>query len=222
MSTTSRFSTRRRKVLAGVAVVTTAAASAAIATGAPSPDVNPTQPDVKAVTFPTVTEVPSELSSQFSVLRGAAKGGETFQTAADQSDRIVFGRVGANPNLARRVGDAARPATWLVPGDQQACIVAEGIDSRYPDARGTTCDTLAGIERTGLYLLAGEKGNADVRGILPDNVDSITVQFVDGTTTKVPVINNGYTFTTRGNYATSLSWSNSLGEKKSIDLGPLP
>ncbi|MDO8210999.1 hypothetical protein [Conexibacter sp. CPCC 206217] len=180
-----------------------------------------TQPVAKTLKqIPAVTEVPGAIAERFAVLQQPSS--ERYSRNGDAHAESILASAGGNTGLARRTGEASAPATWLVPGDQEVCLVAEDIDKRYPGARALTCDTLDRVDRNGLYLATGERAKADVRGIVPDGVDTVTVYFAKGATSQVPVVGNGYRFTTTTEPATRMSWTDTNGETTSVTLGLLP
>jgi hypothetical protein len=179
---------RHTYISTGLALVTVAAASGAIAdaSGLLGP------PDLSAPSpLGTPSSIPSDLAASFSILRRAADPADTLP--AGTSVTAVAGGVsthyGINVGLSRFVGTLDGTSIWLVVGSTGACM--------YTATQGGSCGPTALVTTQGLVLALVPVGGgaATFIGVLPDGA-SVTATNTDGS--NGPVARSGSAYSVSG------------------------
>lgn len=192
-----------RRLLA-LALVGAAAVTAVVllgggdATSAADPE--PSGPTVNPITPPgTPAELAAQFASGFALLR--APGGSSIPATVgvdDPSLDVADARQLTPPSagtLARTAGDATPgvpdATVWVAPReDGSQCLLAYLHEE---ESLGGACiwpqDALAG-RFVMTQSVTGQ--DASLYGLMPDGVDSVTVELADGSTAELPVVDNTY------------------------------
>ena len=204
---------RLRWAVAIVAVLALSGAVAAIAfaaTSAPTPPRDPGDPLPAAevpprdVTPPTV--MPAKLADAFAVFRAPAR----TQDALDPELTLKERRTGVNPDFARIVASSPTPAGrhYVAPGPADDLCTFNGLGSGgCQDIQDAIDNGIVGTDECAPNI--GEDKLA-LSGIVRDGVDTVQFTLPNGTTTDVPVEDNGWTFIVgraRDERPTSLQWT---------------
>ena len=119
-----------------------------------------------------VTAIPEEASEAVAVLDRSRESGDALpaEVAEKVDEEAPFG---ANPDLSRRAIGSLSNSVYVVPADDHVCValtLGEGANMSCPE----TDDLAAGQAGPTTVLLEG--GSIAVYGVVPDGVDSVTVQ----------------------------------------------
>jgi hypothetical protein len=158
---------------------------------------------------PKVEAISSEQAGSFALLRRPQQASDRLpedRRTAVESGRI--GRLGLSPALTRRVTTPAGDV-WVIPGNGCIGLAVPG---------GMTCNPTEHAAARGIVTW-GSTRTADqtmVHGLLPDEVDEITLITADGTSTTVPVNENVYGAILDGPFRAARF----CGPTGTVELGP--
>ena len=210
----------RRLILGFACSVTVVAGGIAAAVAASGSDPNPLAGLDGGPTTPAQT-APSSLQTQaFAAFRREPTAADALPSGSveDFADTYAVKEAGANLALARRAKTAAG-AVWAVPGNGQVCLVTnadsvpDGAKTLDASADGCAPDGDAAAGRLVLSTTYNGRTPAHefVAGLVPDDVDAVTVVLSDGLEQRVPVHDDVYTFASEGTAVRSVEFSTADG-----------
>lgn len=115
--------------------------------------------------------------------------------------------------VSRQVGSISAPfQAWAVSEGDEVCVT---MDGQGPASSGgpAACNTVAELSQPDQLLVdvSGAPSTSSsqvVAGLAPNGVSTVTIRFQDGTSTNVPVTNNGFTYTANSsNPISGFSWT---------------
>jgi hypothetical protein len=154
------------------------------------------QKKLELVAAPTPPEVSAPTSAQ---LGAAATLFGVFNRPKSTADSLPTGSAYAG-GVARRIGPGSGPLeAWAVSAGDRVCVTAYAESG---PARGgpAACDTVAALNGPDALLVdvtttPATSSDEVIVGVVPQGVSKVTINFQDGTSAVVPVINNGFTYT---------------------------
>jgi hypothetical protein len=174
----------RRRYIVGVVTVIVVGATASVALSQSGGNGDPAAPN------PVSSEVDQRLTGHLAVFRRAAEARDALRgvNAVGHGD---ITRGGANPSLARLVGEDERFKLYAVPGADSLCEVlqSEGLGA------GSVCVTVTEAIETGEAVTTGAAGSGTDRmvyGIAPDGFDSVRFTSPSGEVTSAAIKDDGY------------------------------
>jgi hypothetical protein len=160
----------------------------------------------------------SEAKRAFGVLRRARRAEDEMGPAArGVTDEGSLGRHhNVDPAEARRVAPAARTKVWVAPGDGSICLL--NLPSGA-DGAATSCTPVDDAENgEGVVTVSYSKDQVDIFGIVPDGVDTVTLELADGTTQRLRVRDNVY-FASAAAPSKTITFEDPAGKRRVVDAG---
>lgn len=135
-----------------------------------------------------------------------------FNRTADATDSLPAGSAYVG-GVSRRIGNSSGPLeAWAVSSGDQVCVTVHA--SSGPASGGpAACNTVAELRKPDQLLVDVSTTPASsslevVAGVAPQGVSTVTIDFQDGTSATVPVVDDGFTYTTTDSETiSSFSWS---------------
>lgn len=165
---------------AAVLLASSVAAAAVALPGSPEPAADP---------VPSAITAPADVAGSFSAFKDAAlKTDIPAGPAAGKTDR-------------RLVSNASGVRIFLIsrPDTREICVAMSDTTKGY-GATGCSDAATAGALPPLTMLINPAKGETDVYGAAPDGVTTVDVTAVDGNKTEVPVSNNVFKASLRGDF----------------------
>jgi hypothetical protein len=157
---------------------------------------------------PKVEAISAEQAAGFALLRRPRRDGDRLPEDRWETAQGRIGRMGLNSTLARRVTMPAGDV-WVIPGN--GCIGLAVLG-------GMTCNPTEHAAKRGIVTWTSRSGTDQgiVHGLLPDEVDEITLITADGTSTTVSVNENVYGAILDGPFRAARF----CGPTGTVELGP--
>jgi hypothetical protein len=135
-----------------------------------------------------------------------------------------LGPLGLEPPAAQYVVVNAGYAAWVIPGTAGLCVVtAEPLPGKLGSAYHISCATLAQAAAGDLTsFTVDDVGDVtSVHGVAPNNDNHVTLDYADGHTISVPVVDNLYDYVIGGGepQPTAVSVAGTSGAVTSTALG---
>lgn len=184
----------RRRWRLGVAVGAVCVAAAVVAT---SESTRPTAAGRTGhVALSSAPTPPPVLAPSGARVNAAAQMFKVFDKPARAADSLPKGSAYAD-GVSRRIGNEARTfSAWAVVTADQVCVTvnaSSGAASGGPAACNTTAELSKPDQLLTLQAQSSDSTYQAIAGIAPQGVSSVTIYFSDGSSTLVPVVNNGFT-----------------------------
>jgi hypothetical protein len=133
-----------------------------------------------------------------------------FRRAPQPSDALPS-TTAAISGLVRRVGGATSAPVWASVDNTNLCVqVAGGASACIPTTKFGPAPLIVGASSGGPGATAGEPRSEELAGVVPDDIVSVAITLKNGSTTTVPITNNGFYASTKGPVE-SVSWTASNG-----------
>lgn len=158
------------------------------------------------------TPAPPEVSAPTSAqLQAAASVFHVFNRASQAVDSPPSGSAYAS-GVSRRAGTSSGALqAWAVSTGNQVCVT---VYTATGAASGpAACNTVVALNSSDQLLVdvsttPATSSSEVIAGLAPDGVSNVTIDFQDGTSAVVPVVDNGFTYTTTDTKTISdFSWS---------------
>lgn len=204
----SRSSRRRATVLMAMAAIASISAAVRLANPASSSR-DSARKRLELAAAPAPPEVSTPTSAE---LRAAATVFGVFNRPTRAADSLPAGSAYAG-GASRRIGSSSGPLqAWAITSGNQVCVTVYA--SSGPATGGpAACNTVATLNTSDQLLVdvsttPATSSSEVIAGLAPDGVSNVTIDFQDGMSAAVPVVNNGFTYTTTDTKPISdFSWS---------------
>ena len=186
---------RLRILLVSVASISAVVAFAALA-HIGQPAASPTSAERSAVAAPALGVLARPISSGDAVITPAHPSlqAHIFAAAGENAAGVPYI---VDVAAARRVYPSAHSQMWVAPGSNgSVCkIIRPLIAATQPAMMHASCYSPLQIAEGHAAAVQGVPPNAEVDGLVPDGVASVTVHLGDGTHVVAPVVNDAYDLT---------------------------
>ncbi len=155
-------------------------------------------PAAPRATAPTSAQLHAA-AAVFGVFNHSRKAGDSLPAGSAYADGVSR-RIGSSSDLLR---------AWAVSTNDQVCVT---LHAPKGPAGPAACNTVAELRNPNQLLVdvstSSDSSSEVIAGVAPTGVSSIKIEFSDGTSATVPVVNNGFTYTaSKSQKIGELTWS---------------